>query len=388
MKILAFSSIRSEYDLLSPLYKLLTQDSQIDFRILVSGAHLSHIYGYSIKEIEKDNIPILAKIETLLASDSKISRIKSASLLLQNSLEIIADFAPDVLCYAGDREDVMIYSMISGYLGIPSIHFFGGDHVRDGYIDNPIRHATSKLSSLHFVSCEAHLQRLVAMGEARERIYNIGSIALDKFVDFKPMPLEQIFSYFHREQFTKFAILIFHPVTQEADSVDVIFTNILESLQEANIGAFVSYPNVDYGNQKLIATIERFKTLKNFIFYTNIERDLFLSIYKQAEFIIGNSSSGIGEAASIPIPAINVGMRQTGRMADRNVIFCSSNKQDIKDSIVKATSTTFRESIQNIQNSYGDGRSAKRAYELIKTLDFSRFLSKKEDPLDQTLVLK
>lgn len=381
-KILAFSSIRSEYDLLSPLYKLLTQDPHIDFRILVSGAHLSRMYGYSVKEIEQDNIPILAKIETLLATDSKISRIKSASLLLQNSLEIIADFDPDILCYAGDREDVIIYAMIGGYLGIPSIHFFGGDHVRDGYIDNPIRHATSKLSTFHFVSCQAHLERLIAMGESKERIYNIGSISLDKFINFKPMSIKEIFSKFHKKRFLKFAIVIFHPVTQEIKDVDIIFTNILESLKEANIGAFVSYPNIDYGNQKIIATIDHFKSQQNFIFYANIERNLFLSIYKQAEFIIGNSSSGICEAASIPIPAINVGMRQIGRMADKNVIFCSSNKQEIKNAITKATSMTFKETIKNIQNSYGDGNSAKRAYELIKTLDFSQLLNKTEDPVN------
>lgn len=380
-KILAFSSIRSEYDLLSPLYKLLARDSEIDFRLLVSGAHLSPIYGYSLKEIQKDNIPILATIETLLASDSRISRVKSAGILLQNSLEIIAAFAPDVLLYAGDREDVVVYGMIGGYLGIPSIHFFGGDHVRDGYIDNPIRHATSKLSSLHFVSCQAHAKRLLAMGEAQDRIYTIGSIALDKFRHFTPIPIEKIFATFGAKPFKHFAILIFHPITQEAECVDEIFTHILESLQESGIGAFVSYPNVDYGNQKLLAVIERFKHEERFIFYANMERDAFLSLYNQAEFIIGNSSSGISEAASIPIPAINVGMRQSGRMADENVIFCSSRKQDILDSIHKARSKEFRESIKHIRNSYGDGKSAQRAYKLIKSLEFSQFLSKREDPL-------
>ncbi|EAW7552257.1 UDP-N-acetylglucosamine 2-epimerase (hydrolyzing), partial [Campylobacter coli] len=169
MRILAFSSIRSDYDLLSPLYKLLNSDLKIDFRILVSGAHLSPYFGYTVKEIEKDGFKILAKIETLLASDSKISRVKSAGILLQNSLEMIQNFNPDLMLYAGDREDVIVYGMIGGYLGIPSIHFYGGDHVQDSHIDNPVRHATSKLSSIHFVSCEEHKRRLIGMGENKER---------------------------------------------------------------------------------------------------------------------------------------------------------------------------------------------------------------------------
>mgnify|MGYP000514619259 FL=1 len=138
-KILAFSSIRSDYDLMSPLYMLLHEDKDIDFKIIVSGAHLSHSFGYSVEQIRKDGFNILLEIETLLSSDTGLSRVKSASLLLQNSLETIARFNPDLMIFAGDREDVLMYAMIGGYLNIATIHVFSGDHTEDGYIDNPIR---------------------------------------------------------------------------------------------------------------------------------------------------------------------------------------------------------------------------------------------------------
>ena len=172
-KIVAFTAIRSEYDLLSSLYKLLNNDENIDLRLIVSGAHLSKTYGYSVKDIEADGLNILAKIETLLDSDTRASRIKSASILLQSSIDVIANYNPELIIFAGDREEVMVASLIGGYLEIPTIHFFGGDHVEDSHVDNPVRHAASKLSSVHFVSTLEHKKRLIAMGEKEKRIFNI-----------------------------------------------------------------------------------------------------------------------------------------------------------------------------------------------------------------------
>ncbi|HIP26490.1 MAG TPA: UDP-N-acetylglucosamine 2-epimerase (hydrolyzing) [Flavobacteriaceae bacterium] len=386
-KILAFSSIRSDYDLMSPLYKLLDNDNDIDFKIIVSGAHLSHSFGYSIDQIKHDNFDILLEIETLLSSDTALSRVKSASILLQNSLETIAKYKPDLMIYAGDREDVLMYSMIGGYLNIPTIHVFAGDHVDDGYIDNPIRHATSKLSTAHFVTLEEHKKRLVRMGEDSNRVHVTGNISLDKFVDFIPLSKKKIQNYFLiKENFKNFSLMIFHPVTEELDNVDIYFENILQNLLQRTINTFVSYPNVDPGNQKLLKVMEKYKDNKNFIFYKNLDRDIFMSIYKHSNFIIGNSSSGICESASLKIPAINVGLRQTGRFADRNVMFCSTDYDDIGKSIDKAVSLEFTNSLKNLQNSYGEGDSAKKAYQIIKTIDFKSMIAKVEDPLKVELI--
>ena len=386
-KILAFTSIRSDYDLMSPLYRLLHEDKDIDFKIIVSGAHLSHSFGYSIEQIRKDGFDILLEIETLLSSDTGLSRVKSASLLLQNSLETIAKFNPDLMIFAGDREDVIMYAMIGGYLNIPTIHVFSGDHVEDGYIDNPIRHATSKLSSAHFVTLKEHKKRLVRMGENPKRVFEIGNISLDKFISYKPMLKSEIQKYFViNKGFEDFALMIFHPVTEEIEKVDEYFENILINLEQRNINTFVSYPNVDPGNQKLLKVIDKYKENKNFIFYKNLDRDIFMSIYKHSKFIIGNSSSGICEAASLKIPAINVGLRQTGRYADKNVIFCGTSFEEISKSLDKALSKDFLEKLNDLQNSYGDGNSAKKAYEIIKSIDFKSMIAKVEDPLKVELV--
>lgn len=386
-KILAFTSIRSDYDLMTPLYKLLDNDKELDFKIIVSGAHLSPSFGYSINQIRQDRFDILLEIETLLSSDTGLSRVKSASLLLQNSLETIAKFNPDLMIYAGDREDVLVYAMIGGYLNIPTVHVFAGDHVEDGYIDNPIRHATSKLSTAHFVTLEEHKKRLVRMGEDSQRVFVTGNISLDKFVEFQPLEKKELKNIFKIEKgFNDFALLIFHPVTEEIKNVDMYFENILKNLEEKKINTFVSYPNVDEGNQKLLKVIERYKKNKNFIFYKNLDRNIFMSIYKHSKFIIGNSSSGICEAASLKIPAINVGMRQIGRYSDKNVIFCGTDYHEIEHAINKALSKEFLNDLITLKNSYGDGNSAIKAYDIIKTKDFKSMIAKIEDPLKVEMI--
>ncbi|CAD7288717.1 UDP-N-acetylglucosamine 2-epimerase [Campylobacter suis] len=383
-KILAFSSIRSDYDIMSPLYELLKNDDEIDFRIGISGAHLSKEFGLSVDQIKNDGIKILFQVQTLLSGDTKVSRLKSASILLQNIIERVDEFSPDLLIYAGDREDMLVYAMVGGYLGIPTLHFYGGDYAKDGYIDNAVRNATSKLSTFHCVSIEKFKQRLIKMGEEPDRIFVTGNLSLDRFISFKPLKKSEILAHFDLDDdFSEFALCIFHPVTQEIQKADVYFENILLNLKERGIKTFVSYPNTDHGNSKIFDVIAKYKDDKNFVFYKNLDREIFVSIYKHSKLIIGNSSSGVlGEAASIGIPTVNVGFRQLGRLSDKSVIFCKSGFDDIKNALELALSDEFLTSIKGQKSMYGDGNAAKRAYEIIKNTDFKSKILKTYDPLE------
>jgi len=382
-KILALTMIRSDYDLMSPLYQLLDNDIDIDLKLLVGGAHLSETFGYTIKQIENDGFNILAKVESLLDSNSRSARIKSFSILLQNSIDTIASFDPDLILYAGDREDVMLGAMVGGYLEIPTLHFFGGDHVNDGHIDNPIRHAASKLSTAHFVTLEQHKERLEAMGESSDRIFVTGNISLDKFVSFSPIPIDKIKSHFDiTDNFDSFSLMIFHPTLQDNQRPEIIFENILKTLKCREINTFVSYPNVDPGNYEIRKVIEKYSKDSNFVFYKNLDRDMFLSIYKQSDFILGNSSSGVCEAASIPIPALNIGTRQTGRYAEENVLFVDSSLKSIENGISRVSNKEFQKNVKKMHNPYGNGDSALQAYNIIKTKDFQSMLLKTEDALE------
>jgi len=382
-RILAFTSIRSDYDLLSPLFNLIQKDSSLELKIIVSGAHLSKTYGYSISQIEKDGFQVLCSIESLIDSDSKKSRIKSGSILLQNAIDIVDFYKREIILFSGDREDAIVAALIGSYLFIPTIHFYGGDHVIDGNVDNPIRHACSKLASLHFVSHELHKKRLIKLGESPNRIFVIGSIALDKFVSIKVHSINVIKKHFEiANGFNDFCLLIFHPIINESDVAYLHFKNIMEVLDENHINTFVSFPNTDPGNRKIIDILNSYRGNKNFFIYRNLDRDWFLSVFRRSSFIIGNSSAGIMEAASIPIPTINVGSRQIGRFADHNVIFCSTGKKDIASALKKIRTPEFQSTSSSVKNSYGDGTASKKALKLIQNLNFNNFLMKKEDPLN------
>jgi UDP-hydrolysing UDP-N-acetyl-D-glucosamine 2-epimerase len=368
---------------MSGLYKLLDKDPNIDFKLLVAGAHLSYSYGHSIDLIRQDGFSIVATIENLIDGDSRSSRLKTASILLQNAIDIVANWAPNVIIYAGDREDVLIGAMIGVYLAIPTIHFFGGDHEKDGHSDTAVRHATSKLSTAHFVSMNEHRRRLLAIGESPDRIFVVGNLALDKFLVPCPMNQKDLLSHLPKEkELDDYALLIYHPVDAEKEAAGIYFQNIIEVLLDMNIPASISFPNTDPGNHSIVEVIRQYENNPKLWFYRNLERDLFLSLYKNARFLIGNSSSGIMEAASIPLGVVNVGLRQRGRFAGNNVLFCESDRMSIRHAVNKILTPSMQQLIKTTKNPYGDGHSCHRAYELLKTTDFESIREKTEDPLD------
>lgn len=385
MKILGITGIRSDYDLLSSVYTLLSNDPSVDLRLLVGGAHLSRTYGYTIDLIRADGIQILASIETLLDSDSRASRLKTAAIMLQGTIDIVATWQPDLIIYAGDREEVWIGALLGTYLGIPTAHFYGGDHTVSGHVDNQVRHATTKLSSAHFVTLEEHRDRILALGEDPRRIFTIGNLSLDNFVNTPAMPRPALLKALGLpEEFPAYALVIFHPDPSEEHVADQYLQNIFQVLRDLGIGICVGYPNTDPANRKIIEVIEQNASKPGFFAYRNLNRTDFIALYRNANFIIGNSSSGILEAASVPLPAINVGLRQRGRHAGENVLFCDADTLSIRSAVVQAMTPDFRARIAHMKNSYGDGQSGRRAYELLKSIDFDALLLKPDDALSLT----
>jgi len=384
-RILALTSIRSEYDLMSRVYELLDADPEIDLRLLVSGAHLSPAHGMTVKHIHEDGFVVLAEVETLISADSQSSRLKTASGLLSGSIDIVRGFAPDVIVYAGDREDVLVGAMIGGFLGIPTVHFFGGDHAADGHIDNPVRHAASKLSSTHFVSMPEHKERLLGLGEAEHRVHVIGSVALDKFRLEPTLSVESILLKIGAKAHAfaaPLAILIFHPIGPEIGVAAEYLTNAASALVDMGYHVCLGAPNTDPGNFALLQALDRLAQMEQVTVYKNLSRPEFVNLFRNAKLIVGNSSAGLLEAASLKIPAINVGLRQRGRLCASNVLFADGDRASIGAALKIATSEEFLAKLDDLVNPYGDGNSSEQAAHLLKTLDFSKLLQKTEDPLN------
>jgi GDP/UDP-N,N'-diacetylbacillosamine 2-epimerase (hydrolysing) len=381
-KIVAFTGIRSDYDLLSGLYKKIDKEPGLDIKLVVSGSHLASSYGYSVQEIINDEIPILTRIESLIDSDKPSARLKSLSIVLQAVIPAIEDYNPDLLIVVGDREDVIVGSLVGSYLGIPIAHFFGGDHALDGNVDNPIRHATSKLAHLHFVSNKFSKARLKSMGEEDKRIFNIGSPSLDKFNNTKRIEKKELLKTFNLSGIEKYAVLIFHPTIEEEQKSGEYFQQILDVLQKKKIFTFVSYPNVDSGNKLITDIIHANKDNVNFYFYKNLNRELFINLLRNTDFLIGNSSAGIYEAPFLKKPVVNVGIRQLGRYSTDNVIFVDQDSSQINDAIESAQSEKFLYEVKHVKSIYGDGDSEQKALQILKSIEYSDYLAKTADPLE------
>lgn len=381
-RILGFTSCRSEYDLMSGIYRRLNGDPGVELGLIVSGAHLSPTYGLTVRDIEADAIPIAGRIETLIDADTGSARLKTATNLMHACLHDVLRFAPDVITFAGDREDAIAAALIGGYLGIPTAHFFGGDHTTDGNIDNAVRHATSKIASTHFVAHERHVERLRKIGEPADRIFFVGSPALDKFVSEPRLSKEEVASKLGRPEWTDFALMIHHPTLREERAPDVYFEEVLVALKREGVRTFVGYPNTDPGSKLALDVIRRYGSDPDFCFYRTLDRTLFINLMRHARFMIGNSSAGIIEAPLVPLPAINVGSRQTGRLAAANVIFVPQDVDAIAQAIRRVASEEFAGVLRTVESPYGKGDSVTRTVELLTTLPFETFIEKREDPLD------
>lgn len=381
-RILALTSIRADYDLMSGVYARLRAEPEVDLRLLVGGTHLSATFGRTVEQVRADGVPILAEIECLIDSSTLASRVKSAAIFLQSACDLVAAWDPEMILVAGDREDALMGAVLANYLNIPCVHFFGGDHEQDGHADTAARHAISKLATAHVVACEQHRDRLVAMGEHPRRIFVAGSVALDRFLAHRQPGASDLRALLPAgKSLDGYALLIFHPVDAERMQAGAQFEMILAQLRARGIPVCASFPNSDPGNDGIRAVMARHEGEADCWFFRNLDRESFLSVYKGARFLIGNSSSGILEAASVPLPAINVGLRQRGRFAGPNVLFCEADAASVRAAIDQASDPAFRAGIRTMRNPYGDGRSVERAVRYLLQTDFGTGRAKVEDPL-------
>ena len=377
-KITAVTASRSEYDLLYSLYELLDKDENIDFSLIVTGPHLSEKYGLTVKEIEKDGFKIAHKIFNLIDSDQKIGRIISLGHQITSLAHLLNDDIPDIVIVAGDREEALSVTATCAYLNIPVAHFFGGDIAKDGNIDNSVRYAASKLAHLHFVTLDEHKKTLLKLGEDSWRIKVIGNPAIDRILATALISKGDLGKRLGVKCMPeKYLVLIQHPIITQIDLQADHIRATLDAIVRSGLFCFVNYPNSDAGNQAIVDAYESYKNRypDKFYLFKNLDRITYVNLLRNAKCLVGNSSSGLLEAPSFKLPAVNVGERQKGRLAGNNVIFTTNREADIYNSIIKAVKDKeFLAKVKNGTNPYGNGDSAQKAHSILSTVDLNDHL--------------
>lgn len=377
-KIIAVTGARSEYDLLYEVYKKLDDDPTIDFSILVTGAHLSENFGKTIQFIENDGFKILGTVYNLVDCDSKVGRIISLGNQVQSIAQILDFEKPDIVLVAGDREESLSVTMITAYLSIPCAHFFGGDVAKDGNIDNSVRYAASKLATIHFPTLKEHKEVLLKLGEDEWRIHVMGNPALDRLISTEIISKKELFSKldFNKEE-EEYFVLIQHPIISEVELQRQHIRETLSAIYESGRKCFINYPNSDAGNKHIIEGYTEYanKYPEQFFLFKNLDRVSYVNLLRNASCLLGNSSSGILEVASIGLPVINIGNRQKGRISGKNVIFVDNKKEEILLAIDRVINDeAFLKIVREKKNPYGDGKSAIFVVEKLKSIELSEAL--------------
>ena len=371
MKILAITGARSEFDLLSTLYDKLHKDDFFDFKIVVTGAHLSETFGKTVSNIEAKEYPIADRIYNLIDTDEKIGRLISLGNQIPAFAQTFNREKPDLIIVPGDREEAISVSMTGAYMDIPVVHFFGGDIAKDGNIDNSARYATSKFAHLHFVTLEEHKQTLLKLGEEESRIFVVGNPAIDNIISTPNISRKELTKNigFDIEK-DDYLVLIKHPIITEIKEQKQQMETILDAVVESDIKCLINYPNSDAGNREIINVIDSYVSKHDNLFtFKNLDRLNYINLLRYATSLIGNSSSGLLEAPSFNLPAINIGSRQRGRISAESVIYIDHNKKNIVEAIDKVRNdTNFIEMVNKCVSPYGNGNTTEKVIRVLKNL--------------------
>ena len=380
-KIAVITATRAEYGLLMPLLKEMMQDPEISPSLVVSGTHLLQKFGETVKFIENDNIPIACRLpiydENFSGSEPEIAKaIALATELLTAHLQ---ENHYDAVVVLGDRYELLGFCSACVICRVPIIHIHGGE-ITEGAIDDKIRHAVTKLASLHFPSVPAYAKRIVQMGEHPDFVHAVGALGIDNVMKLPLLSREELFRQIEIDTNLPVATVTFHPVTTESPEMALQEINVLlDVLENCGVYSVITMPNSDTGGDFIYQRIaeETSRHPEIMCLRKSLGQVRYLSLLKYADLMIGNSSSGILESASFSIPVVNIGDRQKGRLAPENVIHCDCTKKAIQTAIEKALSPEFRQSLQGLVNPYGDGHTAERMTAIIKETDFHNLVRKK-----------
>lgn len=362
------TGIRSEYDILSPVIEAVKAKPELDAGVIVTGAHLGQMHGNSVRQIETDGHRIAARIDSLLASDGLTGRVKGAALQLIGMCDLFSRERPDFLVVMGDREESMTGALAGVYHHIPVVHLGGGDHADDGNVDNPIRHAVSKLAHLHMATTELSGKRLLALGEESWRVNVVGASGLDRLYSTSHMDRKQLDEALGVDwNGAPFVVLLYHPTITDFNSAAAHIAEITGVIEQAELHVAIMMPNSDPGNQAIVSELQAFanRCSKTKIF-TYLDRLVFVNMLRHAHALVGNSSAGILEAPSLGLPVVNIGKRQRGREHANNVIFTDYGRDEIRAAIMKSVHDAgYRAQVAAVQSPYGNGTAGKRIADII-----------------------
>ena len=366
-KVGVVTGTRAEYGLLRPLLFKLKDSEVIDFKLIVTGSHLSSQFGNTKDEILKDGFEEYISVPIPIDDDTKKGMAMATGEAVKQFAKLFEEYTPDLLVVLGDRFEIFSAVSAAHLMGIKVAHIAGGD-VTEGAVDDAIRHCLTKMSYLHFPGCEEARKRIIQMGENPQRVFNIGEFGVENCINTDFLSRKELAASIGFDDINKdYSVVTFHPVTMENNTgleQQVELIKAMDSIEDMSY--LITMANADAGGREINNKwIEEGKKRDNWKVVTSLGVIRYLSALKYAKLCIGNSSSGLVEAPSLGIPTINIGDRQKGRIQPESVLNCAPNCGDICKVLEIGLSQEFQLKAKNNDNPFGDGTSSQRAIKII-----------------------
>jgi len=369
LKICVVSGGRADFGLLLPVMQALAADDAFQLQLVITGQHLLD-GGHAVETLaDRHGLKIVAAVDMGLDGDAPAAIGAAAGRGLSGMAEAFGSLQPDLLILLGDRYEIACAAIAATIARIPVAHIAGGD-VTEGAFDDAFRHAITKLAHLHFVTNADAARRLRQMGESEGRIHVVGSPGLDLIRATPVMARDAFFAEVGLEPRPVNLLITFHPATLSEDSLAQLEA-MLAALASCDAGLLFTGSNADPEGRRIDARVQDFVASHSAArFVISLGSARYFSALTHMDAMVGNSSSGLYEAPSFGLPAVNIGDRQKGRLRAASVFDCPPQEKAIREAIAAA----LARGRQPTENPYGDGHAAERIVAVLKTIGDPRGL--------------
>jgi UDP-N-acetylglucosamine 2-epimerase (non-hydrolysing)/GDP/UDP-N,N'-diacetylbacillosamine 2-epimerase (hydrolysing) len=365
---------RADYSRYKPILELIREDPELDYKLIVTGISLLKEHGNDIDVIKRDGFAIEGILPMFAegAPDTGAEMVRAMGRVMPVLADLFERLRPDLILSGFDIGANFAATVAGAHMNIPVAHIQGGEVT--GSIDESLRHAMSKFAHLHFPATEESKRRLIRMGEDPDHIFVVGCPSLDVVLAAPVMSRERVVAAYELDAARPYVVILQHPVTTEVEQAGRQMAETLAAVRDLNLQGVLIYPNNDAGAQRIITEINK----SGIKIVRSLPADEFVNLVRHAAALVGNSSSGIHETASLGVPTVNIGSRQQGRERGPNVLDIGNDRDAIREALLTALhDDVFKAVVDRRFNPYGDGRAAARIVRVLKTVSLDNLIQKR-----------
>jgi UDP-hydrolysing UDP-N-acetyl-D-glucosamine 2-epimerase len=387
--IAIFTGNRAEYGLQYPILRAVDKHPTLDYRLLVSGAHLDAFFGRTLDEISNDGFRVDAEVKIKMDASSLFATAQAIGSGVIEISKVLAELKPDIMVVYADRFEGLAAVIAASQMSIPTAHIEGGDLTEGGALDDSVRHAMTKLSHLHFTTNQQASNRILAMGEEAWRVHTVGFPAIDMISEGHYAKPDEVQEQLGLDLERPVVLFTQHSVTTEFDhAIEQLQPSLsaIEMLAAEGVQCILTYPNNDAGGRQIIEQLEAFRAraIPNTKVHRSLGRHLYHGVLALAQnpatrvACVGNSSSGLKETPAFHCPTVNIGSRQEGRLRGENVLDAAYSNDLIAAAVQRCLfDEDFRANCRQAENPYWLGDAGPKIANVLATVELGQSLIRK-----------